>query len=517
MSETAFDLAEVDMDLAGEIAKYAEDPLGYVMFAFDWTNDSALHLVELKEPWASKYKSKYGPDVWQCEFLDELGEAIRARGFRPSLAKTVRPIRGTVGSGHGIGKSALVGMLACFLMDTRPRSVGTVTANTGEQLRNKTFAQIATWRERSITAHWWNVSTGGLFIRHKAVPAWKLTGVTWRKEASESFAGQHEATSSSYYLFDEASLIHAKIFEVSEGGLTDGEPMHFSFGNVTRADGEFYKTFGRNKHRYDICKQIDSRESQLTNKEQIDAWIDDYGDDSDFVRVRVRGLPPKTGSRNLIGHDLIRDAVLVEATQLVDADCVMGVDVARFGNNESVIKVRRGKDARTREALCYRGKDTFQLSALIIEEFEACATIGMPVQMIFVDGGGVGGGVVDNLMHRGYPVTEVLFGGRADRPDRYKQKDAEMWGALKEWMRTGGAIEDDPQLHEQLTSRPYDYTPTQALYLWPKDRCEEELGIESPDRADALALTFAFPIHPATIQDLQERGRCVTEYNVLEG
>ncbi|MCL1598415.1 MAG: hypothetical protein M3094_04480, partial [Actinomycetia bacterium] len=510
MGEAAVDLVAADMALADQISKYASDPLGYVMFAFDWTNDPDLHLVELKEPWASKYKSKYGPDVWQCEFLDELGEAIRARGFKPSTAKTVRPVRGTVGSGHGIGKSALVGMLACFLMDTRPKSIGTVTANTGEQLRNKTFSQIATWRNRSITAHWWNVSTGGLFIRHRELEMWKLTGVTWRKEASEAFAGQHEATSTSYYLFDEASLIHTKIFEVSEGGLTDGEPMHFSFGNVTRADGEFYKTFHRNKHRYDICKQIDSRDSQLTNKEQIKLWEEDYGEDSDFFRVRVRGLPPRTGANNMFGHDLIRQAVLAQPTQLRDDACVMGVDVARFGNNESKIKVRRGKDARTRPMRCYRGKDTHQLSALIIEEFDECNVAGMPVQMIFVDGGGVGGGVIDNLSHRGYPVTEVLFGGKADRPDRYKQKDAEMWGTLKEWMRTGGAIEDDPQLHEQLTARPYDYTPTQALYLWPKDKCEEELGIESPDRADALALTFAFPVHPATIEALQQGNRCVT-------
>ena len=111
-----------------------------------------------------------------------------------------------------------------------------------------------------------------------------------KRKNSEAFAGQHAATSTSFYFFDEASAIPDKIFEVAEGGLTDGESMIFLFGNPTRNSGKFWKVcFGPDRPRW-LHKSIDSRTSALTNKTQIAEWANDYGDDSDFFRVRVRGI-----------------------------------------------------------------------------------------------------------------------------------------------------------------------------------------------------------------------------------
>jgi hypothetical protein len=106
--------------------------------------------------------------------------------------------------------------------------------------------------------------------------------------AIEAMHRQHAATSSSCYIFDEASAVPDAIWEVAEGGLTDGEPHIFAFGNPTRNSGKFYRiTFGNESHR-----SIDSRMAARSNKAQIAEWISDYGMDSDFVRVRVLGLPP---------------------------------------------------------------------------------------------------------------------------------------------------------------------------------------------------------------------------------
>lgn len=129
----------VDEQLAIEIGKYYDDPLGYVMFAFPWDKYKPIQLVELAHPYAERFPNvKFGPDAWACEFLDDLGAEIKARNFNGHSA--VDPIQMATASGHGIGKSVLVAWLIKFIMDTRPFSKGTVTANTAEQLKTKTWA-----------------------------------------------------------------------------------------------------------------------------------------------------------------------------------------------------------------------------------------------------------------------------------------------------------------------------------------------------------------------------------------
>src|SRR5215471_7014620 len=148
-----------------------------------------------------------------------------------------------------------------------------------------------------------SVLTRPIFAGRKK-PGWFQLRVA-REENSESFAGQHAADSTSFYVFDESSGVPDKIFEVSEGGLVDGEPMIFLFGNPTRNSGKFHRVmFGEERNRW-LCRTVDSRTAKFTNKEQIQEWIDDYGEDSDFVRVRVRGECPRAASNQLIPHDVV--------------------------------------------------------------------------------------------------------------------------------------------------------------------------------------------------------------------
>ena len=147
---------------------------------------------------------------------------VRERGF--DGVDAVSPIRMATASGHGIGKSTIVGWLVCWIMSTRPHCIGTVTANTFVQLQTKTWSAIAKWKELCITSHWFEMT--GTTMYHKEAPkTWFASAQTCREENSEAFAGQHAANSTSFYIFDEASAVPDKIWEVAEGGLSDGEPM----------------------------------------------------------------------------------------------------------------------------------------------------------------------------------------------------------------------------------------------------------------------------------------------------
>lgn len=139
---------------------------------------------------------------------------------------------------------------------------------------------------------------------------------------------------------------------------------------------------------------------------------------------------------------------------------------------------------------------------------------------IFVDGGGVGGGVVDRLRQLRVPVIEVQFGGKSDNNFgskesgiQYANKRAEIWGSTKEWL-TVGAIPDTPDLIGGLTAPEYGHKPTGEILLESKDAMRKR-GVSSPDLADALALTFAYPVVPKLRSEAAPDSLVQTEYDPL--
>jgi len=482
-----------DQMLAEDMGGFYADPLGFVMYAFPWDTDRSLQLVPLVEPWASRYGTKFGPDAWACELLESIGRDVDARGFDGVTA--VEPIQYAVSSGHGIGKSAMAAWLTLWVMSTRPHSRGVVTANTGEQLASKTWAGVAAWLSRAVNKHWFTITTGKGAMRlvHNQHPeSWRVDAQTSREENSESFAGLHAASSTPWYLFDEASAIFAKIWEVAEGGKTDGEPMHFAFGNPTRNTGTFAECFGKSRHRWNT-RQIDSRSVAITNKATLQKWVDDYGEDSDFVRVRVRGVFPRASSAQFIGRDLVDMAMGREYSveRFRGMTAAVGVDVARFGSTQSVIRTRIGRDGRSIPPEKYRGLDTNQLAGRVAEHVVYLRSLGLR-SVLFVDGGGVGGGVVDNLRRLNHDPIEVNFGARPDDERKYANKRAEMWGRAKEWLQIG-ALEKSEELATDLTAPEYSFDSKDRIILESKEHMEAR-GQASPDDGDALALTFAHPV-----------------------
>jgi hypothetical protein len=449
------------------------DPLGWVQVAF---------------PWGRGQLEQYeGPDSWQEDFLEEWGELIRGRGFDGS--GPVEPIRMSRSSGHGIGKSALMAWINLFLMSTRPQCKGTVTANTSPQLETKTWPELNKWHQVCLFRDWFKVSSGRGAMRIAAVGAestWRIDAQTCAKENSEAFAGQHNAQSSSVYLFDEASAVPDEIWQVAEGGLTDGEPHIIVFGNPTRRSGKFYEVnFGRLRHRWNHGV-VNAENVAMTNKELHRQWADDWGKDSDAYRVRVLGLPPQQGDFQFIASDDIDRAMSQDVEKDRGAALVIGVDVARFGSDRSVIRFRRGQDARSIPPRVYRSLDTMQLAARVAEVLDE-----YPQATCFIDGVGVGGGVVDRLRQLGYRnVVDVNAGARPTDRRKFLNLRAEMWSRMRDWLRGGGCVESSSDLRADLEAVGYGFNEKQQLVIESKEAMRRR-GVDSPDDADALALTFA--------------------------
>lgn len=495
---------ELSDDIAEELARGYDDPLRFVLWAFPWGESPELSIVPLPEPWASKYPgSKFGPDKWACEVLDEIGQQVRANGFDGIHA--VKPIRLAVASGHGIGKSFLTACLVIWILATRPNCKGVVTANTAAQLKTKTFAEISKWLRRSIVADMFEIKAESIEAK-EAPESWRVDAQTCKEENSESFAGQHSASSTSFYVMDEASAVPDVIWEVAEGGLTDGEPMMFVFGNPTRNTGRFRECFGKRKNVWST-RQIDSRSVFITNKEQMEEWRKEYGEDSDFFKVRVKGEFPSQSDKQFILSGLVMGAARRDMPHNAATCAIIGVDVARFGDDDSVIYTRIGRGWLPIKR--FKGLSTTQLVAKVKQHFDEVRALGFPRDRIYinVDEGGVGGGPKDQLRDDGYPVRGIQFGAGADDPKTYARLREEMWGRMKLWLMDGGTIPNDQGLIDDLTAPEYDILPGGQIKLESKKDMKKR-GLNSPDSADALALTFAYKIEEyIPLAELEYRNR----------
>lgn len=487
------DQEDQDAGLADEMAQFYDDPLGFIMFVFPWGE--------------GQLKGFDGPDKWAVEFLQDLAKDIKKRGFNGIDA--VDPIMYAVSSGHGIGKSAMVAWLILWIMATRPSCRGIITSNSYVQLRTKTWSELSKWWSLSIIKDWFviNSSSGSMSIHHvDHKETWRADAQSSDEHNSEAFAGLHAATSTPFYIFDEASGIHSKVWEVSEGGLTDGEGMHFSFGNPTRGTGRFFENMlGKHRHRYNR-RFIDSRDVAITNKKLFDEWIKVYGLDSDFVKVRILGQFPSLSDMQFIATDDVRACIGLEVVVQEHDPLVMGVDVARFGSDQSVIWLRQGRDAESQGRFTYRGVDTMTLAS----EVARIANEKRP-DAVFVDGGGVGGGVVDRCRQLGVEIVEVNFGQKATQRG-YANMRAQMWGNMRDAIKDGIRLPDDEDTIKDLSGIEYGFTKNNDVLLESKEIAKKR-GIASPDLGDALALTYAYPVYPSRIGYAGFKEDTINEYD----
>jgi len=466
-------LAELQDEFIEEVAECTYDPLAYVDRFFPWET--------------SQVSDSTGPRKWQREMLRTIGEHFADPKTR------FTPLRVAVASGHGIGKSALVSMITGWGMSTFEDTKVLITAGTGTQLATKTGPELSKWFHLAYNNFWFDVHKTSIRARDpRHEDLWRADLVTWSIENTDAFQGLHNKGRRIILIFDEASAIHDLIWETAEGALTDEntEILWLAFGNPIRNTGRFRECFGRFKHRWQTF-QIDSRNVEGTNKEQIAQWVNDWGEDSDFVRVRVRGEFPRAGSNQFIASDLVERARHFKTEPSPSLPRILSVDVARFGDDQTVLGLRQGRKFGILEKL--RGRDTVFVAerALYWREKENA-------DAVVIDGDGLGAGVIDHIHHRGYRdrIFEFHGGGVPVDVKAYFNKRAECWGLMRDWL-ANASIPDDPELAADLCAPEYGFSPKGQVQLEKKDDMKLR-GLASPDCGDCLAQTFAVKLAPVS-------------------
>jgi hypothetical protein len=442
----------------------AHDPTRFVMEAFQWGEGELKNFPD-------------GPMEWQRWVLQQIQDGLRVPG---------QPIKIAIASGHGVGKTGLCAWIILWAMCTAPDMRGVVTASTEMMLTTRLRAELRKWFRLFRAAAFFELTATALLPIDGNRDTWRIDLQPWNPNRPESFAGLHNAGRRILCILDEASAIDEIIWQTIQPITTDreAEVIWLCCGNPLHPIGAFRDCFAEGSDW--ITRHIDSRTVPITNKAEFERWISAYGEDSDFVLARVRGIFPRQAFNRFISPDVV-DAAMQRPAESSSDPLVMGVDVARFGDDMSVIYMRKGMDARTHLPMKFRNLSLDRLEDRIVE---LCAV--NRVDMVFVDGTGIGGGLVDHLQRRRLNVYDVQFGSRADqRRERYANKRAEIWGILKEKL-SYLSLPKDSELREQLIGPEFTLNSRDEILLEPKDSMKRR-GVASPDIADALACTFARP------------------------
>jgi len=467
-------MAKVDPtdEIIEKAAACQYDPQAWSLFAWDWGE--------------GQLKDADGPREWQ----HEINCLIRDHLSNPETR--FQPLQIAVASGHGVGKSAEMGMLSNWAMSCFDDARVTMTANTDTQLRTKTVPEVSRWFRMSITGDWFDVQATTIKSQdavHK--DTWRMDFVPWSEHNTEAFAGLHNKGKIILVCFDEASKIHDNVWEVTEGALTDEDTVIIwvVFGNPTRNTGRFRECFRRFRHRW-VTKQIDSRTVPGTNKKKIQEWIDDHGEDSDFVKVRVRGQFPSQSAMQFISSedaDRARNAMAGIKEEMISfAPVVIGLDPAWTGSDTLEVFMRQGLYSKHLKSLARNDNDIEIANMLARFEGEYNA------DAVFIDAG-YGTGIVSAGKTMGRNWRLVWFSEKPTDPG-YLNKRAEMWGDMKAWLKQGGAIDPrDEVLYQDLIGLETVPRLDGKIQLEGKEDMKER-GLPSPNRGDALALTFAYPV-----------------------
>ena len=459
----------------------ADDPEAFVLFAFPWGQEGTP---------LAKYG---GPRMWQREVLRGIKEHIRVNRGKVDMST----LRQAVASGRGIGKSALVSWLILWMLTTRIGSSVVVSANSEAQLRSVTWGELTKWSTMVINAHWWEISATKLQPARwlcdlverdlkKGTRYWAAEGKLWSEENPDSYAGVHNHDGM-MLIFDEASGIPDPIWSVGAGFFTENilDRYWFAFSNPRRNTGYFFECFHA-KRDFWRSKQVDARGVEDTDKGVYQAIIDEYGEDSSQARVEVYGEFPSVGDDQFISGALVAEAAERPRYKDVTAPIVIGVDPARGGADSTVIVVRQGRDLVALHR--YQGEDTMAIVGRVIEAIERYKPV-----LVVLDEGGLGYGILDRLHEQRYKVVRgVNFGWKAKNPVMWGNKRAELWGLMKEWLRTASIL-SDRALKSDLVGPTVKPNSSGTIFLEGKKEMKAR-GLASPDAADALAATFAFPV-----------------------
>lgn len=472
-------ISEFDRKLIDLAEKHYFDPYGWALTVYPW-GEKGTFLADWPD----------GPDEWQTRVLKDIGHHMQkvAAGLVDENATFV-----AVRSGNGVGKSALIAIVIQWFMSTRPLTAGVVTAGTERQLSTKTWRELFKWHNLLLNKDWFEWNARSYRLKSKGT-LWSCEAIPWSETSYTSFQGTHEGHV--LEIMDEASGIADLIWEAVDGAFTTRGGLRIVFGNPNEPSGRFAECFARFKHRW-LTYTVDARTAKAADKQNIKQWLEDYGEDSDFFRVRVRGLPPRQAANRLITADMWEKAVnrtdIEEEWVPSSLPLVCGIDVGMGGLSKTALVFRRGPLVRPQDIIKFSDANVMTSAERIATQLSARRP-----DAVFIDANVVGKGVYDRLIQLGYSNVIPVYGGdRSVVYDKlvYYNPRAEWWGRMARWLNES-RIPADRDLRDELLAQPIDYATGNLLKLMAKFQMLE-LGLPSPDIADALSMTFAQTVAPA--------------------
>lgn len=456
------------------------------------------------------------PDVWQVKALHAFAADDREL-LRISLQACAGP-----------GKSAVLAwcgwnFLSCY-GEHGEHPKGAAVSVTWDNLKDNLWVELAKWQNRSeFLKHAFTWTQTRIFANdHKET--WFLSARSFPKSAdSETLGKTLSGIHSKFVLFliDESGDIPIQVGKAAEQAMGEtlargGFCKILQAGNPISVDGMLYAaSTSKNWHVIRITGDPDDPErSPRIDVEWARNQIEEFGRDDPWVASYILGRFPESSIQSLLSINEVEDAMNRHLTvkDYGYSQKRLGIDVATVGLDSTVIFPRQGLAAFKYAVM--RNATGPQVAARV-----KLAKSKWGSEMEFIDNtGGFGGSTIDSLALAGEAPVAIHFSSKADDP-RYFNKRSEMWWRMAEWVKRGGALPPCNQLKKELVSVQY-YMKKGKLALEEKDQIKKRLGF-SPDRADALALTFAHVDMPAAdefeyIRNQGSKHKNMNEYNPLD-
>lgn len=448
------------------------------------------------------------PDPWQDEVLDAARTNLRI----------------ALKASKGPGKSFILAVLMWWFFITRPHPKVVATSITGDNLSDGLWTELSLLQSRSPFLKEMFRWTATRITSADHPETWWMSARTWPKggtasQQADTLAGVH--ADHVMFVIDEAGGVPDAVAAAAEGGLANVDPssnrtaLFVISGNPTHLEGPLYRACTSERRLWWV-KEIsgdpdDPQRAPRVSIEWARAQIEKYGRDNPYVLVNVFGKFPPASSNALFGPDEVSAAMqraLPEEAWKHEVK-VMGVDVARHGDDRTVIALRQGQVLFQPKVL--RNLDTMQVAGQVATAYDKHHP-----DALFLDSATFGMGVVDRLVQLGYPAIGVDFGGKPVTHVKYRNRRAEMWFRFAEWLKAGGVLPELPELVSELTTPTYKFDEQNHLQLEKKADIKARTGV-SPDIADAMALTFAQPVMPRELRLLYRNDAGSHDYDPHEG
>ena len=391
--------------------------------------------------------------------------------------------RVAIRSGHGVGKTAwLARRIIWWGLTRNPWKVG-VTAPSSSQMYDALWSEIAKWHAKMPPGFKEMFEWSSEYFRWAEEPNVSFAvAKTARRESPEALAGLH--SENMLFVIDEASGVDDIIFETARGAMSTVGAKTVMTGNPTRLTGYFFDAFHKNRQHWANMK-VACTDSHRTNWKEVEQWKEEYGEDSNFFRVRALGEFPTAEDDVIIPLHMVESAVGRDVEQ-IPSDEVWGLDVSRGGTDLCALAKRKG-NTMTEAIRTWRADDAMVSVGKVMQEWQDAKN---KPSMVCVDSIGLGAPVADRLAEQGVPVMCINVSESHSSNDRYLRLRDEMWERARNWFygRDVRIVRDDPFIGE-ISLVKWKPTSNGKMKVVTKAEMKADMH-KSPDRSEAFCFTF---------------------------